>query len=252
MTKLNGKPRRISCYTEEQQKLYDGLTPKQRAYIDYRSKGFSKTDSYRRAGYIDSKNSGQNAWIMESRTYPFMKELIEVRQQIKKANEVLDPESQISKNIDAIIKADEAKQVLSVVENADAEELKEIKFFRDIAEGKIKTVKKTKYLNAAGVVIKQKVEEISDIESRIKARKHLTMLLGLNKVVDVGNIQTGNITINIVDASKKDEAKIQEAQKIYTDFVDKTEEIDGETVIVDNQESKSSSEKFFDREEEDE
>lgn len=248
MASASQKIRKFSCYTDEQQNLYESLPPRQRAYIDNRARGLSKTDSYRRAGYVSEKNAGQNAWILENKT-PGVKELIDIRLKLKKAKEVFDPDSQTSKNIDAIIKAEDAKQVLEVVENADVEELKEIKFFRDIAEGRIKTVKKTKYYDKDGKLTKQKVEEISDIESRIKARKQLTMLLGLNKVVDVGSINTGNITINIVDASKKDDAKIQEAQKIYTDFVDKTEVVDGETVIVEN---KSSSEKFFDREEDDE
>lgn len=249
MPKVSTKAKKISCYTEEQQRLYEMLKPRQRAYVDYRSMGMGKADSYRKAGYISEKNSGQNAWILENKT-PGMKELIEVRLKIKKAKDVLDPNSQISKNIDAIIKQEDAQQVIETVENADVETLKEIKFFRDIAEGRIKTVKKTKYLDKDGKVTKQKIEEISDIESRIKARKHLTSLLGLNQVVDVGSINTGNITINIVDASKKDDVNKQETDKLYAEFVDKTEEIDGETVIVENQES--SSDKFFDREEDDE
>ena len=249
MPKVSIKAKRISCYTEEQQSLYESLKPRQRMYVDYRSMGLGKSDSYRKAGYISEKNSGQNAWILENKT-PGMKELIDVRLKIKKAKDVFDPNSQISKNIDAIIKQEDAQQVIETVENADAETLKEIKFFRDIANGKIKTVKTTKYLDKDGKVTKQKVEEICDIESRIKARKYLTSLLGLNQVVDVGNVTTGNITINIVDASKKEEVAKEEADKLYAEFVDKTEVIDGETVIVENQES--SSEKFFDREVDDE
>ena len=49
-----------------------------------------------------------------------------------------------------------------------------------------------------------KFEYLDDIETRIKARKELDRILGLNEIVDVASLQMGDITINIVDASKRD------------------------------------------------
>lgn len=229
MTKVGLKPKKIACYTQEQQKLYESLRPRQRAYVDYRSQGFNKSDSYRKAGYCDSKNVGVNAFTLENKT-PGIKDLIETRLKVKKANDIYKADSEIGKQIDALANVQDAENALEVIENADAETIKRIKFFRDIVDGKIKTVKKTTYTDKLGNK-STKVEEINDIETRMRARKELDRLLGLNEVFDIGKIEAGDITINIVDASKKDAVE-DKSNKVKFDFTEKDEEADGEVVII--------------------
>jgi hypothetical protein len=229
MAKVGLKPKKIACYTDEQQKLYESLRPRQRAYVDYRSQGFNKSDSYRKAGYCDSKNVGVNAFTLENKTLG-IKDLIETRLKVKRANDIYKADSEIGKQIDALANVENAENALEVVENADAETIKRIKFFRDIVDGKIKTVKKTTYTDKLGNK-STKVEEINDIETRMKARKELDRLLGLNEVFDIGKIETGDITINIVDASKKD-AIGDASNKVQFDLTEKEEELDGEVVII--------------------
>ena len=46
---------------------------------------------------------------------------------------------------------------------------------------------------------------MDDVDVRIKARKELDRILGLNMLPNIDNLQIGGITVNIVDASKKEE-----------------------------------------------
>ena len=233
MIKVGLKPKKVSCYTPEQQEYYDKLPPRQRAYVEFRSQGYGKTDSYIKAGYTKSKNSGQNAWILENKD-PRLADLIETRLKVKQAKDILNADSEIGKQIDALAEVKTAENALEVLEQADGETMKQIKFFRDIVSGKIKTVKTTKMFNKHNELVSTKVEEISDIETRMKARKDLDRLLGIGKLVDIGKIEAGSITINFVDASKADEAN-NEKNKIYMDLSEKTETIGDEVVIVEEE-----------------
>ena len=88
------------------------------------------------------------------------------------------------------------------VDKISGETAKNIQFFRQIAEGKIKSVKVTTTYDANGKITGSKKEETSDIDTRIKAQKELARLLGLKEVVELGRATAGNINIMIVDASK--------------------------------------------------
>ena len=224
------KPKKFSCFTPEQQAYYERLAPRQRAYVDYRSLGYGKADSYRKAGYTTDKNAGQNAWILEHKDKQ-LAELIQIRQNARRAAEVLKKNSEISQRVDALAQQKAAKDLIETVEGADEEQAKQIQFFRDIANGTIKTVRKTVYTNTRGQK-STKVEYISDVETRMKARRELDRILGVGKIVDIGKISAGgNVNIMIVDASKKDELA-DERNKVYMEMQEKTEEIDGEVVIV--------------------
>lgn len=228
MAKQFGKQKRIACLTPEQQAYYDGLNNNQRRYVDYRSMGYNKTQSYQMAGY-SGKKAGQAAYILES-TNKGMTEIIEARLKAKRVNSIVSGEDEkINQQIDALAMQKTAEKVLSTIENADAETAQRIQFYRDVINGKIKSVKKTKKLNADGAVISTTIEEISDINSRLTARKELDRVLGLNQVIDVGKLDCGDITINIVDASKKDE--IEDKDKNVIDMK-KVEEVDGDKVVV--------------------
>jgi site-specific recombinase XerD len=69
----------------------------------------------------------------------------------------------------------------------------------------VRTKKTTTKLNALGVVKETKIEEIEDIDAKMRARKELDKLLGLTQLPDLGSLTMGDITINIVDASKREE-----------------------------------------------
>ena len=155
----------------------------------------------------------------------------ETKKIVKQAKDIVEnnEESAINRKIDALALQDGAEKALEVVENADGETARRIQFYRDIASGKIKTVRKTVQKNAEGAVLKTTIEEISDIETRIKARKELDKILGLNSIVDLDKLRVGDITINIVDASKKEELE-DSRNKVFLD-PDSVEIIDGEQVV---------------------
>lgn len=246
MSKVGLKPRKIACFTEEQQAFYESLPSRHRKYVDFRGQGYNKTISYKMAGY-EGKNVSQCAHNLENKNKGIV-ELINTMLMVKKAKDVVEnnEESQINKQIDALALQEGAEKALEKIEGADGETAKRIKFFRDIANGKIKTVRKTTQLNPEGAVIKTTIEEISDIDVRIKARKELDRILGLNSVIDIDKLKVGDITINIVDASKKEELA-DERNKIVLD-PDDVEVINGESVIVENGKPKadsSSSDDFF-------
>lgn len=59
-----------------------------------------------------------------------------------------------------------------------------------------------------GDKITTKTEYISDVDTRIKARKELDRLLGISALQPLGQISAGgNVNIMIVDASKRTRSK---------------------------------------------
>lgn len=231
------------AFTEEQQKAYAGLNKMQRAYVDFRGKGHSKAESYRMAGY-SSKTASVGAFLMEKNNR-IVGELVQVLQADNKAKELSKEDSKLNQQIDALARQEGAENILETVENGDPETMKRIQFYRDIMSGKIKTVKKTKKLNAAGNVIEMKVEETSDIETRMKARKELDKIFGLNTLPDLGSLQMGDITINIVDASKKEE--LEDSRNNVVLDIDKEETIDGEKVVVVEEETETPKSTFYEQ-----
>ena len=79
----------------------------------------------------------------------------------------------------------------------------------------------------------------------MKARKELDRILGLNQLPDLDKLQVGDITINIVDASKKEE--LADSRNNVVLNVNDVEEIDGQKVIVEQEkvERESGKDKFF-------
>ena len=156
-------------------------------------------------------------------------------------------ESALNQQIDALALQDGAEKMMQVIEGADGETARRIQFYRDIMNGKIKTVRRTTRYNAMGEKIETKVEEVSDVETKMKARKELDRILGLNQMPDLDKFQVGDITINIVDASKREELEDSRNQ-VELNPEDVTE-IDGEDVIVQEEkvevEKPSSKDKFF-------
>ena len=131
--------------------------------------------------------------------------------------------------IDALAKQEGVEKALEAIEGADGETAKRIQFYRDIVNGKIKTVRVTKRYNSLGSLVDKKVVEADDVDVRMRARKELDNILGLTTIPDLSRFQMGDITIHIVDASKKDELA---DSRNKVDISDSLDTIDGETVIV--------------------
>lgn len=222
------KPKRYACFTPEEQEAYEKLNKNQRKYVDYRGQGYSKTQAYAMSGY-ESKNPSQSSYLME-RDNKVIPELCAKLITNKKAAELTEEESALNRHIDALAQQQTAEKMLEVIEGADGETAKRIQFYRDIMNGKIKTVKKTTTKDATGAVKSVKIEEINDVDTRIKARKELDKILGLNMMPDIDKFQIGGITVNIVDASKKEELE-DERNKIVLD-ANAVEVIDGQEAIV--------------------
>lgn len=238
MRKVGLKPKRYACFTKEQQEAYDKLPARQRAYIDYRGQGNSKTNSYKMAGF-NGKVAGQAAWVLEQRC-KIIPELVDCIQGSKKVRDLSVEDSEINQQIDALATQQGVEKMLEVIEGADGETAKRIQFYRDVMNGKIKTTRKTTRKNAMGEVIETKVEEVSDVETKMKARKELDRILGLNQMPDLGSLQMGDITINIVDASKKEE--IEDSRNTVVLEPSQYEEV----VAQEKDEPKSKSDEFFD------
>lgn len=243
MGKVGLKPKKYACFTKEQQEAYDKLPPRHRAYIDYRGQGNSKTNSYKMAGF-NGKVAGQAAYILEKRS-PTIVPLVDCILAQKQVRDLTVQESQINQQIDALALQEGAEKMLEVIEGADGETAKRIKFYRDVMNGKVKTVRTTMRYNAMGALIEKKVEEVSDVDTKMKARKELDKILGLNQLIDIDKVQMGDITINIVDASKQDE--LEDNRNSIELNPDDVKIIDGEKVVVQEEkvERESAKDKFF-------
>lgn len=243
MGKVGLKPKKYACFTKEQQEAYEKLAVRQRKYVDFRGQGYSKTDAYKMAGF-DGKTAGQAAYALEQRNANLV-ELINCIQGQKRIRDLTLQESALNQQIDALALQDGAEKMLEVIEGADGETARRIQFYRDVMNGKIKTVRKTTRYNAMGEKIESKIEEVSDVETKMKARKELDRILGLNQMPDLDKLQVGDITINIVDASKKDE--IADTRNSIELDPDDVQVIDGEKVVVQEEktETESGKDKFF-------
>lgn len=194
---------KYACFTPEQQKQFELLTTRQRSYVLYRAKGYGKTDSYRMAGF-GGAHITQCSYMLE-RKNPVITELINAMCKVRQVGDIVKPDSDIGKKIDALALQNTAEKVLEKIEGADGETAQRIQFYRDIISGKIKSKKIITTTDRNGNVVSKRIEETNDIDARMKARKELDRILGLNEIIDVGALQVGDITVNIVDASKREE-----------------------------------------------
>lgn len=203
--------RKIACFNAEQQAAYDKLIPKHQLYVDYRGLGYSKSEAYRCAGY-GVKNAKNSSYQLE-KTNSVIRTLIDVLHKHSMASHALamvDGEYQRESDRDA----DREHQmtatatqmdndiVLEKMQNMDIETADRIRFYRDIMNGRVKTKRETITYDAGGTEKNRKVEYIDDVQQRINARKELDKILGIGQLHEMGHINAGQITINIVDASK--------------------------------------------------
>ena len=200
------------------------------------------------AGF-DGKTAGQAAYLLEQRN-AVIAELVNCIQGQTKVAQLSKEDSAINQQIDALALQDGAEKMMEVIEGADGETAKRIQFYRDVMNGKVETVRKTKKYNALGALLETKVEEISDVDVKMRARKELDKILGLNQMPDLSKLQMGDITINIVDASKKEE--LDDSRNTIELDPNDVQVIDGEKVIVEQEvkEVESASAKFYESVEE--
>lgn len=217
--------RKIACFTEEQQKAYDNLSPRHQLYVDYRGVGYTKAEAYRSAGY-SNKNAKMSAYLLE-RTNQTVKTLVDVLQKRNMAANALamesgeinfkrrdDADADRDHQTTALATQQDAEKILQTLQNADVNTADRVKFYRDIVNGKIKTTRETIVYDSAGVQKQRKIEIVDDVTQRINARKELDKILGIGTLAEMGHISAGQITINIVDASKASvEKKMVEEQE---------------------------------------
>lgn len=204
--------KRYICFTPEMQEDFDRLPEKHQRFVKfYANGGFSKKAAYVAAGYTDSKNAKNSAYDLAKNIARF-DEFVAALQGQKNVTDAYDPESEVSKKIDEIAEGDLLPTPIVPAEiegtgakldlaEMSAEQAKRIQFFRDIASGKTKTVKKTKTFDREGKCTGSKVEEITDVAMQMRARFELDKALGMNEMMKVGQITAGKVTINIVDCS---------------------------------------------------
>ena len=198
----NRRIKKIKCLNPQQQDYYERLTLKQRKYCDFRTAGYGKRDAYVRAGYKASDSSAQAAYILEKRD-EMLAGIIETRLREKMSTGIYDPNSKISQQINSAVSVSDTNAIMEVVENASPAVAEQIQFYRDIVAGKIVGKKKTTMIDKAGIK-SYKIETNDDVRARMDARKQLDKILGINKFIDIGSVEMGDITINIVDTSKKE------------------------------------------------
>lgn len=228
--------KKYKFFTAEEQAAYEKMNVRRRAYIDYRGQGYGLKQSALMAGF-GGNNPSQSGYLQEYKT-PMIKHLIEVIQKQNSAVNFIKGEGSEGRKLDALALQENAEKTLEKAGAIDGETAKRIQLYRDIVNGKIKSIKKVSRYNNMGALIDTRVEETSPIEMRIQARKELDKILGLNQLIDVGSIQAGgDITINIVDASKKEELE-DDRNKVTLDL-DKVEVIDGKEVYVMGEEQKT-------------
>lgn len=212
----------ISFLTKEQNAYYDTLNDKQKQYVKLRGEGLDKKEAYRLSGW-GGRHPTQAASVLESRN-PLMVELIQVFNNNRKVNGLSQEVSEINKEIDKKVKQADDANALATIATCDAETARRIQFYRDVINGKVFGKKITRRYDKDNVLIERKVEEITSVEAKMTARKELDRILGINQIIDLDQIKVKDITINIVDASRREE-KV-EGEKVKAEVVEETENAD--------------------------
>lgn len=212
----------------ELRKAYESLPERQRRYVDYRVAGFGKKDAYIKAGYKAGKNAAQAAYILE-RNIPQISQVIEAMAALKFVSDLDKAKGEPMEIIDAkaSVAVAQSKALMERIMKMEPEEAERLQFYMDVMSGKIKTKKKVKNISEAGIV-SYRIEEIEDVKIKFEARKEIDKILGLNRLLDIGKITAGSVTINIVDASKKD---LGEEERPNHDIFKRTQE---EVIIIDD------------------
>lgn len=182
---------------------YNTLDIRRKKYIDFRGQGYNKAESYKMAGY-NAKNYGQAAYNLE-RNDNTLREIIVNISEHNRLDNFAKGDGDLTRQINALSDSAQTRKALKVLENATGEEAMRIKFYTDIASGKTKTLEKTTIKDRDGNIKEERiVEKEPSIADRMVARAKLDGILGITDMTSqIGQIQAGQITVTIVDASNK-------------------------------------------------
>lgn len=168
--------------------------------------GYSKNDSVRNTGSTakDSSSLSSIAQNIESRN-PQIEEIVQWGLEHSLESQINNDNSAFAKTLEgkkAELEMQQLNHAASVMSPNMAES---IDFYKKVANGFYKTRKTVERYDAEGKLIERKKEIIEDVESKMRAREKLDRLLGINAIQNLGQVQVGSISINIVDASKKED-----------------------------------------------
>lgn len=174
-------------------------------YTVNRILGFSKVDSIRAAGSNakEGHSLSGTAQSLEERN-PQIQEIVDYAQQNNLEAQLMNDKSTFAKTIEEKkneLQMQQLNQATSVMSPNMAES---VDFYRKVVSGNIKSKKTTVTYDAHGKELGRKTEFIEDVGSKMQAREKLDRLLGINAIQNLGQVQVGSISINIVDASKKE------------------------------------------------
>lgn len=194
-----------ACFTAEQQEFYNTkLTAREQLYVDFRGQGFNKSDSIRNAGY-DSKYASGLARNIETNK-PIIKDMIEAIQKDREDQSNVAKQPALDVDVIAKMIATDGDKAMEALSRSPDEMAKRINFYQRIVAGDLKTRKITQEIDPkTNLVIKKKIEETDDVAIRIKAREKLDELLGIKNINLLEKLKVNDITINFVDAGKKEE-----------------------------------------------
>ena len=207
---------------------YNTLDIRRKKYIDFRGQGYNKAESYKMAGY-NAKNYGQAAYNLE-RNDNTLREIIVNISNHNKLENFANGNGDLSRQINALSDSAQTKKALKVLENATGEEAMRIKFYTDIASGKQKVIEKTTIKDKDGNIKEERiVEKEPSISDRMVARAKLDGILGISDMTSqIGQIQAGQITVTIVDASNKQQKQDKRNEVVIDADFKETNDTDGD------------------------
>ena len=159
-----------------------------------------------------------------------IKQIIEDIANHNKLNQLTDGKGDLQRQINALSDSAQTRKALKVLENATGEEAMRIKFYTDISSGKTKTIEKTTVKDRDGNIKEERiVEKEPSISDRMVARAKLDAILGITDMASaVGQVQAGQITVTIVDASNKQQKQDKRNEVVIdADFTDTTKQQEG-------------------------
>lgn len=178
-------------------------------YTVNRILGFSKVDSIKAAGSNAKPDMlSSTAKSLEERN-PQIEEIVQWGLEHSLESQLNNENSNFSKTLEgkkAELEMQQLNHAASVMSPNMAES---VDFYKKVASGFYKTRKTIERYDSNGNLIERKKEVIEDVDAKMRAREKLDRLLGINAIQNLGQVQVGSISINIVDASKKEETEAE-------------------------------------------
>ena len=177
-----------------------------RQYTLSRILGFSKVDSIRNAGSQAKPDMlSSTARSLEERN-PQIEEIVKWGLEHSLESQYANDKSEFAKTLEGKKAEAEIAQLNHATSVMTPNMAESIEFYRRVANGGIKTYRTTERYGPDGkTLIERKREIIDDVDAKMRAREKLDRLLGINAIQNLGQVQVGSISINIIDASKKED-----------------------------------------------